>query len=348
MPPGLGFAPPTLSGTPSQAGIFSFTVRVTDVNGCVGSRAYALSIGTAGAVTPFALNADTSGNLVFEAGEVATVAPTWFNGTGALVSMSGAAGNFTGPAGPAYNPLDTAAAYVIPALSPASCVSAADCYAFNVVGTRPATHWDASFLETPTVGSPKTWTLHVGASFTDVSTGSGFYRFIETMLHKGVTGGCAPGLYCPANATTRQEMAAFVLLAKEPPGFFPPDCAMPPFNDVPTGSGFCRWIAEVSRRGIVAGCGNGNYCPGNPVLRQEMAVFALTTLNPMFAPPPCTTPPFADVAIGSPVCPAIQELRNRGVVSGCTPTTYCPGNPVTRQEMALFMSSTFGIRLYGP
>ncbi len=44
---------------------------------------------------------------------------------------------------------------------------------------------------------------------------SGFYRFIETILHRNVTGGCTATAYCPTNSTTREQMAVFVLVAKE-------------------------------------------------------------------------------------------------------------------------------------
>jgi hypothetical protein len=54
----------------------------------------------------------------------------------------------------------------------------------------------------------------------------------------------------------------------------PPDCAPPNiFNDVPETSPFCRWIEELANRGIVTGCGNGNYCPADPVTREQMGVF---------------------------------------------------------------------------
>jgi hypothetical protein len=119
-----------------------------------------------------------------------------------------------------------------------------------------------------------------------------------------------------------------------------------PFLDVPAGSGFCPFIAELSRRGVVAGCGGGNYCPGNPVARQEMAVFALATLDPTFTPPSCAVQPFADVPTGSPFCPHIAELARRGVVGGCGGGNFCPASPVTRQEMAVFITGTFGLSLY--
>jgi hypothetical protein len=140
----------------------------------------------------------------------------------------------------------------------------------------------------------------------------------------------------------------FVLAAREGAAYVPPVCAVPPFPDVPVTSAFCSWIAELARRGVVAGCGGADYCPGGLVARQEMAVFALATLDPAFSPPPCTSPPFADVASGSPFCPHIAELARRGVVSGCGAGNYCPAAPVARQEMAVFVAGTFGLTLYGP
>jgi hypothetical protein len=36
------------------------------------------------------------------------------------------------------------------------------------------------------------------------------------------------------------------------------------------------------------------------------------------------------------------------VVTGCGGGRYCPAEPVTREQMSVFLSSTFGMRLYGP
>ncbi|MGH9381482.1 MAG: hypothetical protein ACRD2Z_12820 [Thermoanaerobaculia bacterium] len=41
-------------------------------------------------------------------------------------------------------------------------------------------------------------------------------------------------------------------------------------------------------------------------------------------------------------------MANRGVVSGCGGGNYCASNPVTRAQMAVFVSRTFGLTLYGP
>ncbi len=290
---------------------------------------------------------------MLEAGETAVVAPSWRNDTGAPQPLTGAATLFTGPGTSTYTITDAAANYgaAVAAGGTANCSSATgDCYGFNITvpGTRPSVHWDSTFRETLSSADIKNWTLHVGDSFTDVPRSSGFYRFIETLLHKQITGGCTGTTYCPGTSTLREQMAVFVLLAKEGPGYLPAACTTPIFNDVPASNPFCRFIEELSRRGVVSGCGGGNYCPQAAVTREQMSVFVLRTLDPTLDPPACTTPVFADVPASSGFCKWIEELVRRGVVTGCGGGNYCPGSPVTREQMGVFISVTFGLTLYGP
>jgi hypothetical protein len=51
------------------------------------------------------------------------------------------------------------------------------------------------------------------------------------------------------------------------------------FGDVPASSPFCPWIEELARRGVVAGCGGGNYCPNTAISRGEMSVFLVGTFS---------------------------------------------------------------------
>jgi hypothetical protein len=52
-----------------------------------------------------------------------------------------------------------------------------------------------------------------------------------------------------------------------------PDPATATFLDVPVGAPFHREIEALASSGITAGCTGGNYCPGNPVTRGQMAAF---------------------------------------------------------------------------
>jgi hypothetical protein len=293
--------------------------------------------------------ASSDGNGVWEPDETVDMRPTWRNASDASRTFTAALSGISSPPGPpAPTITDGSASYgTVANDTDAQCT---DCYGVANTGPRPAVHWDITALESiapDSLGQQKRWALHVGDSFTDVARSNIFYPFIEIMLHHAVTGGCAAGQYCPANTTTRQEMAVFVLAAKEGAGFAVPACVTPPFADVPTSSGFCPFIAELSRRGVVGGCGGGNYCPASPVTRQEMAIFALATLDPAFVPPACTTQPFNDVPTSSPFCAHIAELARRGVVGGCGGGNYCPAGLVTRQEMSVFIAGTFSLALYG-
>jgi hypothetical protein len=305
-----------------------------------------------GGLRPTALRLNPSpGNQVWDPGETAEMRPTWRNINGGPQTFAATLTNLTGPAGATYTLVDGTGNYGTVANGAAA--ECTDCYSVQVddPATRPVQHWDASAVEsiTPdTQGQQKIWSLHIGESFADVSTTSGFYRFIETLFHHGITGGCGGANYCPTNSTTRDQMSVFVLIAKEGAGYLPPACTTPVFNDVPASNPFCRFIEELARRGVVGGCGGGNYCPTDPVTRAQMAVFALRTLDPTLNPPACTTPMFNDVPANDPFCRWIEELARRGVVSGCGGGNYCPNDPVTREQMGVFISATFSLTLYGP
>jgi hypothetical protein len=47
---------------------------------------------------------------------------------------------------------------------------------------------------------------------------------------------------------------------------------------------------------------------------------------------------FGDVPAAAGYCPSVQWLKNRAITLGCTSTTYCPNDGVTRAQMALFMN----------
>lgn len=304
-----------------------------------------------GGLAPAALVVDTAGNGVWEPGETVDARPSWRNENGAALTFSGAFSSVTGPAGATYATTDAAGDYGT--VADAATAACADCYGISVSApaVRPATHWDASVLETITpdaLGQAQPWSLHIGDSFSDVPRANPFYRFVETLLHHHVTGGCTATDYCPIADTARGQMAVFALVAREGPSYAPPACGLPVFDDVPPSSPFCPWIEELARRGVVAGCGGGAFCPDAPVSREQMPVFVLRTLDAALVPPPCGVPVFSDVPASSPFCPWIEELARRGVVTGCGAGNYCPAASVTREQMGVFIAATFGLALYGP
>jgi hypothetical protein len=183
------------------------------------------------------------------------------------------------------------------------------------------------------------------ADFLDVPGGQQFYSFVTTLVSNAITAGVGGGLYGVDQPTLRQQMAVFLMKAKHGLCYVPPPCATQVFTDVPCSSGFAPWINELVAEGITGGCGTGIYCPADPVKRQQMAVLLLRTLEgAAYAPPACVTATFGDVPCDSPFAPWIYELVARAITGGCGNGNYCPTNPATRGQMAVFVVKTFGLQ----
>jgi glucose/arabinose dehydrogenase len=200
------------------------------------------------------------------------------------------------------------------------------------------------FTPAPGGGTSNAQTLDVNLTFLDVPTSYFAYAYIQAVYDAGVTAGCGPRLYCPDATTTRAQMAVFLLKASLGSGYVPPVCAGI-FGDVACPSLFANWIEDLSVRGITAGCGGGNYCPDASVTRQQMAVFLLKTSQGSAYVPPTCGGIFADVPCPSQYADWIEDLSSRGVTAGCGGGNYCPLNPVTRAQMAVFLTKMFNLPL---
>lgn len=112
-----------------------------------------------------------------------------------------------------------------------------------------------------------------GNLFDDIYDTGDDAKLINDFAARGITVGCAPRLFCPYQATTREQMAAFIMRAR---GEFDPAPPYPGtfrFLDVPESNPFYAFIHRLQALGITNGCGGGNYCPASPVTRGQMAAF---------------------------------------------------------------------------
>ena len=328
--------------------------------------------------------ANSDGNHVFEPGETVTVTTSWTNDSGKEGPLRGVATAFTGPgsAGNYFIEHDIADYGVVGIAATVDCV---ECFQLRLQApaSRPSTHWDATFDELfPALGR-KTWTLHLGDSFTDVPRSQPFYRRIETLLHNGITAGCTATTYCPSDPVARAQMAIFIAKGLAGGGSNVPARGMvgaSPYNCVAGGAGvslfpdvlptdsFCKHVHYIAANNITAGCAGGGYCPNDTVTRIQMASFIAKALVapaggpgvPLsYGPDPVTgfsyscdggSPSihFTDVPATDPFCKHVHYLWAKGIIAGCGATTYCPGGPVTRDAMAKFLTAAFNLTLYGP
>jgi len=177
-------------------------------------------------------------------------------------------------------------------------------------------------------------------TFTD-DDGSVFEADIEWLAAEGVTRGCNPPVndeFCPNAAVTRGQMAAFLVRAL---GLT--DQLDDPFID-DDGSVFEADIEKLAAAGITRGCNppaNDSFCPNDPVTRGQMAAFLVRALS-------YTDAGEGDLFTdddGSIFEDAIDKLATAGVTRGCNPPTndrFCPGDVVTRGQMAAFLHRALG------
>lgn len=103
-----------------------------------------------------------------------------------------------------------------------------------------------------------------------------------------------------------------------------------PFTD-DNGSPHEADIEELFARGILRGCADARACPTQTITRGEMAAFLVRALRL-----PGADSPFSDTA-GHFAEADIAALASAGITKGCTPGRFCPNDPVTRGEMAVFL-----------
>lgn len=184
--------------------------------------------------------------------------------------------------------------------------------------------------------------LTVTPAFQDVPVSDLFFDYIQ-MLNQNVPGaGCGSGSYCPSAATTRAQMAEWIVRALHGESFSFPATAY--FSDVPATHPQFRFVQKLREMGITSGCDANRYCPNDGVTRGQMAAFlvrarlAVNSSQPFPSPSPQG---FSDVPPGNLFFNHIQKLRELGVTGGCTATTYCPDQITTRGQMAVFLVRAF-------
>ena len=127
-------------------------------------------------------------------------------------------------------------------------------------------------------------------------------------------------------------------------GVAPLSCstAPTPFTDVPATSFAALDVRCIFGFGVTKGTSATTYSPGDLVTREQMAAF-LARVFAVLVGAPCPTPPtpFTDVPATSFAALDVRCIYGLGVTTGTSATTYSPGDFVTREQMAAFLSRLF-------
>jgi hypothetical protein len=110
-----------------------------------------------------------------------------------------------------------------------------------------------------------------------------------------------------------------------------------PFTDI-AGHFFEPEITWLYQSGITTGCSSTLFCPDFSVTREQMASFLVRALGL----PPSGADVFTDDETSIHETD-INTLAANGIATGCGGGRYCPGQVVTREQMASFLRRAFGV-----
>ncbi len=113
------------------------------------------------------------------------------------------------------------------------------------------------------------------------------------------------------------------------------------FSDVAPDDWHAPYVEHIARLGVTTGYPDGSYRPTQPITRAQMAVFLVRALD--LDPVDKLAGRFDDVDLEAWYAPYIERIARLGISVGCNPrgTDYCPDDPVTRSQMALFLQRAF-------
>lgn len=173
-------------------------------------------------------------------------------------------------------------------------------------------------------------------SFSDAGCTHPFYGWIEEMKRRSITSGCSAGLFCPDAPVTRAQMAVFLIKAMNEA---PSGAAFNAYFDDIAADFFAPYINRLYELGITTGCGARLYCPGTSLTRGQMSdVISRARGWSEFTPSSAT---FSDVPSSHLFFGHVERMWREGITSGCRTGLYCPEDPITRGEMAVFIIRAF-------
>ncbi|WP_137792052.1 S8 family serine peptidase [Bacillus sp. E(2018)] len=176
--------------------------------------------------------------------------------------------------------------------------------------------------------------IQVTKLFSDVSPAKWYSEYIYDLNAKDITSGYPDGKYYPEKSIPRAEAITMIGRALKLDGKQRPT----PFSDVPEKNFASGYITVMTQQKLVTGYPDGSFKPSNTITRGEV----VTLLHRAFLlkNQSSQTKNFKDVTSDLYSYEAIQRFASESIATGYEDGTFKPNKPVTRSEMAVFLSKT--------
>ena len=173
------------------------------------------------------------------------------------------------------------------------------------------------------------------AAFSDVDEGLYYAAPIAWAVEQGITTGTTETTFSPDVLCTRGQIITFLWRAAGSPE---PQSMASPYSDVTSGmnADFYRAILWAGENGIIRGddLDADSFSPGAPCDRASTMRFLWRYAGSPDAGVPDT---FTDVSPEADYAQAVAWAVEAGITSGTTDSTFSPGEPCTRGQIAAFL-----------
>jgi hypothetical protein len=133
-------------------------------------------------------------------------------------------------------------------------------------------------------------------------------------------------------------------------GAGPNDCLIPGYvcSGTAQANGYFFIGVDLTPEDITVDNLNYSYVvhAGNTTLDSSTAVMGMLVGYVLQVSPAPAMPTFNDVPTGHPFYQFIEALVSSGVTAGCGAGNYCPDAPLTRGQMAVFLSKALGLQFH--
>jgi len=166
-------------------------------------------------------------------------------------------------------------------------------------------------------------------AFEDVN-GTG-HEAVAALVAEDVVQGCDDGLFCTTDVLTRGQVATMLDRALDLPPAMGIESGR--FSDT-EGNVHAAAIDAVAAVGLSTGCGEGRYCPDDPITRAQLATMFQNGFALPDAPDDVTYFADADGVHG----PAVAAVAEAGISSGCDLLNFCGRDDLQRIHAAVFFA----------
>lgn len=196
-----------------------------------------------------------------------------------------------------------------------------------LLGAVPPVHAAEAACPDPALLPPTPFEDLVSATHRETITCSGWYDLVRGTTHS---------TFEPLDLVRRDQMASFLARMLVTAGSPLPSKPPQPFSDV-AASAHRDAIAQMAELGLVQGARDGIYEPSEPVKRGQMAAFLIRLAAQLGVEEVEADDAFTDDD-GTAHEAEINQAAALGLAQGTTETSFSPGRPVRREQMASFLA----------